>query len=167
VAWIKRGDAYGGSVQNEAKKSKASPPLQSEGVDYFYGSVDMKVSAMCTFVHLQRPLLYAGRAAQSVGDPTAAIVDSSPFRPFALPSRVCLCLACVYFFYLSGRARRPSVRPRAPHSDNRFHWSINSRHSLCAGEKFLSTQHHGGWIKKRKTPVWVSVIWARLLWIWI
>jgi hypothetical protein len=108
MAWIKRD---GRSVQNEAKKSKASPPLQSVGVDYFYGSVDMKVSALCTFVHLQRPLLYAGRAAQSVGDPTAAIVDSSPFRPFALPSRVCLCLASVYFFiYLAVPAVRPSTR---------------------------------------------------------
>lgn len=91
----------------------------------------MKVSALCTFVHLQRPLLYAGRAAQSVGDPTAAIVDSSPFRPFALPSRVCLCLR-VYFLFICHPA---SVRP--PHSDNRFHWSINSRRSLCLPEKFL------------------------------
>lgn len=112
---MRRDDAFGGwrvAVQNEAKKSKASPPLQSEGVDYFYGSVDMKVSALCTFVHLQRPLLYAGRAAQSVGDPTAAIVDSSPFRPFALPSRVCLCLASVYFFciYLAVPAVRPFAR---------------------------------------------------------
>lgn len=54
-----------------------------------------------------------------------------PFAPS--PCQAECVSVCVCIFYLS--AHPASVRP--PHSDNRFHWSINSRRSLCLPEKFL------------------------------
>lgn len=131
---MKNGPKLIGDKQKSKTQSKASPPLHSGGVDYFYGSVDMKVSALCTFVHLQKvPFVWraCGTKRRWPNRGHCWLFSLSPLRP--AKQSVSLFGECVFFIYLPARAA--TVRPRC---DNRFHWSINSRRSLCVCEKYIS-----------------------------